>query len=259
MYRTLSVTVRNGVQIIRMNRPEKRNAINDVMYSEIPQALNAGAADDNVVVTVLTGAGSFFSSGNDLEGYTKWSGGDIEKIAHEAAAKVQGYVRTFIDYPKILVAVVNGPAIGLAATTLALFDLIYASKSAFFSTPFIELGLTPEGCSSYTYPKVMGTLRAAQMLHFGRKITAAEALEWGLVSEVYSPEEESKVWAKIESLAELPSKSLIYSKRLVRSQDRAALHEANRLECEQLIERWQAEDCMNAVVKFFNRKRNSKL
>lgn len=256
MYRTLAVSVKNGVQIIRLNRPEKRNAINTDMYAEIPKALQAGALDDNVVVTVMTGTGDYYCSGNDLNGYLQWDGNNLEKIVKESAKNLQAYVQTFIDFPKILIAVVNGPAVGLATTTLALFDLIYSSKTATFSTPFIALGLTPEGCSSYTFPKIMGSTRAAQVLHFGKKLTANEALEWGFVSELYGPEEGSAVWDKIYCIAQLPTKSLIYSKRLLRSQDHAALTVANQKECEQLMERWQSEDCMNAVVKFFSQKRS---
>ncbi|KAK3909587.1 Enoyl-CoA delta isomerase 2, partial [Frankliniella fusca] len=159
MYKTLAVSVKNGIQTIRLNRPAKRNAINTDMYAEIPKALHAGAVDDNVVVTVVTGSGSYYCSGNDLSGYLEWDGNDLERTAKQAANVIQSFVQTFIDFPKILVAVVNGPAVGLATTTLALFDLIYCSKTATFSTPFIALGLTPEGCSSYTFPKIMGSMR----------------------------------------------------------------------------------------------------
>ncbi|KAJ1529824.1 hypothetical protein ONE63_006565 [Megalurothrips usitatus] len=256
MYKTLDVTVQNGVQIIKMNRPEKRNAINEDMYREIPEALQAGATDDNVVVTVLTGAGDFFCSGNDLNSYLTWTGTDLEKTCLNAATKLKAYVQAFIDFPKILVAVVNGPAVGLATTTLALFDLVYCSKNAYFSAPFVGLGLTPEGCSSYTFPQMLGYNRAAQILHFGKKLSANEALEWGFVTELYTAGEENKIWSKINSIAQLPSKSLIFSKRLLRSQERASLYAANHKECEQLVERWQSEDCMSAVVKFFSAKKS---
>ncbi|XP_034250767.1 enoyl-CoA delta isomerase 2, mitochondrial-like [Thrips palmi] len=255
-YQTLAVTVQDGVQVIRLNRPEKRNAINQDMYREIPEALLDGALNNDVVVTVITGSGSYYCSGNDLSGYLSWSGSDLEKTLEQAAAILRTFVQSFIDFPKILVGVVNGPAVGLATTTLALFDVVYCANNATFSTPFTALGLTPEGCSSYTFPKLLGPLRAAQLLSFGKVLSSAEALNWGFVSEVYAPTDENEIWKRIHALAQLPSKSLIYGKRLLRSQDRAALYEANRKECEQLVERWQSEDCMNAVSNFFSAKRS---
>lgn len=255
-FQTLSVSVQKGVQVIRLNRPEKRNAINRDMYREIPEALNAGAMNNEVVVTVITGTGSYYCSGNDLSGYLTWDTSDMEKTLQTAATTVQTFVESFINYPKILVAVVNGPAVGLATTTLALFDLVYCASNATFSAPFTALGLTPEGCSSYTFPKLLGPLRAAQILNFGKVITSAEALNWGFVSEVYNLSQEKEIWDQIYALAKLPCKSLIYGKRLLRSQDRAALYEANRKECDQLVERWQSEDCLNAISKFFSAKQS---
>ncbi|KAJ7338497.1 hypothetical protein JRQ81_012396, partial [Phrynocephalus forsythii] len=85
------------------------------------------------------------------------------------------FVSHFIEFPKPLVAVVNGPAIGISVTLLGLFDIVYASDKATFQTAFSQLGLTPEGCSAYTFPKIMGPAKANEMLIFNSKITANQA------------------------------------------------------------------------------------
>jgi len=94
-------------------------------------------------------------------------------------------VRTFIRFPKILIGCVNGPAIGIAATTLQLCDYVFAGQKASFSTPFVALGQTPEGCSSYTFPAKMGVLKANEALLMGKKFSAEEALRHNLVNDIF--------------------------------------------------------------------------
>lgn len=111
----------------------------------------------------------------------------------------------FIDFPKPLIAVVNGPAVGISVTLLGLFDVVYASDRATFHTPFSHLGQSPEGCSSYIFPKMMGPSKAAEMLIFGKKLTAREALAQGLVTAVFPDDTfQKEVWARLKAYAKLP-------------------------------------------------------
>ncbi|XP_045900993.1 enoyl-CoA delta isomerase 2-like isoform X3 [Micropterus dolomieu] len=155
-YETLLVTTEDGITTIKLNRPAKKNAITTEMYSEIMAALQQAAKDDSVL-TVFTGAGDFYSSGNDLSNFTKIPEGGVEESAKRGGELLsREYVKAYIDFPKPLVAVVNGPAVGIAVTVLGLFDLVYATERATFQTPFSQLGQSAEGCSSYTFPKIMG-------------------------------------------------------------------------------------------------------
>ncbi|RZF39627.1 hypothetical protein LSTR_LSTR001148 [Laodelphax striatellus] len=126
------------------------------MYEGITKALNSSSNDESVVATVITGSGDFYSSGNDIKGYMT-DGFDFEKQSQEAATILERFVASFVNHSKILIAVVNGPAIGIAATTLALCDYVIASDKAYFYTPFTSLGLSPEGCSTHTFPRLLGT------------------------------------------------------------------------------------------------------
>ncbi|XP_060630746.1 enoyl-CoA delta isomerase 2-like isoform X2 [Anolis sagrei] len=253
-YQTLQVTTKDNITKIVLNRPKVKNAINKKMYDEIIEALEEAAKDDSVI-TVVTGNGDFYSSGNDLNNYVDITPEEIETRAKESEKMLKSFVGNFIDFPKPLIAVVNGPAVGIAVTLLGLFDIVYASDRATFHTPFSSLGLSPEGCSSYTFPKIMGLSKATEMLLFNKKLTAAEACSWGLVTEVFPDSTfQKEVWTRLKAYASLPRNSLTFSKKLIRRMEKEKLHEANSRECACLQERWTSDECMNAVMKFFQKR-----
>lgn len=247
------VTSEGGITKITFNRPSKKNAITFQMYQDIILALKNASTDDTVI-TIFTGAGDYYCSGNDLTNFTSASGG-MEEAANKGAEVLREFVNTFIDFPKPLVAVVNGPAVGISVTLLGLFDAVYASDRATFHTPFSHLGQSPEACSSYTFPKMMGSAKAAEMLLFGKKLTAREAWAQGLVTEVF-PEStfETEVWTRLKTYAKLPPNSMRISKELIRKNEKEKLHAVNEEECTTLRARWLSEECINAIMSFVTRK-----
>ncbi|PAA82952.1 hypothetical protein BOX15_Mlig018253g5, partial [Macrostomum lignano] len=246
----------SGVLWFTLNRPAKKNAISTDLYAEWSKAMEQAAADDKVKAMVITGAGEYFSSGNDLSSFTNLKPGvTMEQMAADGNAILRRFVAAFIDFPKPLIALVNGPAVGISVSTLGLYDQVFASDSATFHMPFSSLGQTPEGCSSYTLPRIMGLSAAASLVMFNRKISAQEALSCGLVSRVFPAASfAAEAGAAVEEIAALPRQTLIYAKQLLREPIRAELHATNERECNRLQERWISEDCFNAVAKFFSRK-----
>ncbi|KAM3860319.1 enoyl-CoA delta isomerase 2 [Diretmus argenteus] len=253
-YETLLVTTEDDITTIKLNRPAKKNAITTEMYHEIIRALEQAATDDSVI-TVFTGSGDFYCSGNDLTNFTRMPEGGIQQMAKDGGELLRKYVKAYIDFPKPLVAVVNGPAVGVSVTVLGLFDLIYATERATFHTPFSQLGQSPEGCSSYTFPRMMGTAKASEMLLFNKKISASQACDQGLVTEVFPDSSfQSEVWTRLKAYAKLPRNSLALSKQLIRSVEKQRLHAVNDAEVERLVERWLSDECMNAIMSFFQAK-----
>ncbi|XP_074478416.1 enoyl-CoA delta isomerase 2 [Sebastes fasciatus] len=253
-YDTLLLTKEDDITTIKLNRPAKKNAITTEMYNDIIAALEQAAKDDSVI-TVFTGAGDFYCSGNDLSNFTKIPEGGVEAMARSGGDLLRKYVKAYIDFPKPLVAVVNGPAVGISVTALGLFDLVYATDRATFHTPFSQLGQSPEACSSYTFPKIMGNAKASEMLLFNKKLTAVQACEVGLVTEVFPDSSfQSEVWTRLKAYAKLPPNSLAFSKQLIRSTEKERLHEVNDVEVERLTERWMSDECFNAVMSFFQAK-----
>lgn len=251
----LDISTENGICTVRLNRPKKLNAITTVMYDGIRDALNNTAQDDSVRLVYLTGTGNYFSSGNDLSNFTQIPPGGPKQMAADGRVRCQAFVDAFIKYPKPIICGVNGPAFGIMATILGLADLVYASDAATFQTPFSSLGQSPEGCSSYTFPKMMGNARANEVLLAGRKLTAQEAFDRGLLTDVIpSSEFQITVAEKVKHLSSLPPMSVQYSRALNRDRELETLLRVNAEECLRLEERWLSVECMNAITKFLAKK-----
>ncbi|XP_061660491.1 enoyl-CoA delta isomerase 2, mitochondrial isoform X2 [Syngnathoides biaculeatus] len=253
-YDSLLVSTEDDITTITLNRPAKKNAITTQMYEEIIEALQEAARGPSVV-TVFTGAGDFYCSGNDLSNFTKIPEGGVEQMAKAGGELLRKFVKAFIDFPKPLAAAVNGPAVGISVTVMGMFDLVYASERATFHTPFSQLGQSPEGCSSYTFPRIMGFSKANEMLLFNKKLTAVQACQLGLVTEVFPDSSfRTEAWSRLRSYAKLPPDSLALSKQLIRSVEKERLHAVNDAEVERLMERWTSDECFNAVMDFFRSK-----
>ncbi|XP_051871918.1 enoyl-CoA delta isomerase 2, mitochondrial isoform X3 [Pristis pectinata] len=253
-FQTLNITTENNITTIMLNRPAKKNAISITMYEEIMKALEQAAKDDSTL-TVMTGSGDYYCSGNDLSNFTDIGPEGMEQKSKNSAALLKRYVSHYIDFPKPLIGVINGPAVGIAVTVLGLFDIVYATDKATFHTPFSQLAQSPEGCSSYTFPKMMGTAKANEILLFNKKLTAAQACELGLVTEVFPNSTfQKEVWKRLHTYAKLPKNSLAFSKRLIRGVEKETLHAVNAQECDRLVERWLSEECMKAIMSFFEKK-----
>lgn len=245
-----------GLRVISFNNPARKNAVNRATYVGLRQALDEASADDSVAVIALTGAGEFFSSGNDLGHMAQVD--DIEALIDTGIAVVRRLVQSFVRCPKLLVAVVNGPAIGIAATIVALCDIVYAVDTAYFHTPFTQLGLSAEGGSSYTFPKVLGPSKAAEMLLLSIPLSAREAHAHRFVAELFTVGElQTKLWPRLAKLPELAQQSLRATKQLMRQWNETELLGAVEQEMRVLRERMQSEEALTAVLAFVARSKRS--
>jgi enoyl-CoA hydratase/carnithine racemase len=157
------------------------------MLEAMGSALEAVAEDCSVKAAILTGSGSYYSSGGDFMDMgtpDSFLPAGISKLVADFNEKL---FDRFLDFPKPLLCAINGPAIGGAVTSAGLCDMVIASPSATFHTPFTELGLSPEGCSSLVFPQKLGEQNAHIILTEGRKVDAITAAEMGLVDELVPP------------------------------------------------------------------------
>ncbi|PXW31843.1 UNVERIFIED_CONTAM: enoyl-CoA hydratase [Williamsia faeni] len=163
--------------IIRLNRPEKYNAITQDMYTLLRHALLSADRDADVRTVIITGVGKAFTAGNDLNDFA---------IQADGQAPVQQFLRTIAGLSVPVIAAVNGLAVGVGVTMLLHCDLVFADQSATFQVPFVDIGLVPEAASTLLLPQLIGARRSSDLLLTGRRLTADEAVSWGLINEVPS-------------------------------------------------------------------------
>ena len=131
------------------------------MYEAITKLLYEADNNKDVKVIVFTGAGDYYSSGNDLGNFSLVAKYGKEKLADMTHKVYLNYMNAFIDVQKPLIALVNGPAVGITVTTLPFFNLVLASEKATFNAPFATIGQCAEGCSTFTFPMLMGTIKVS--------------------------------------------------------------------------------------------------
>lgn len=178
----------DGVTTLTMNSPKRLNGWTMEMMDALREGFRLATMDDETKVLVLTGADPYYCAGVNLSATLR--PGHPRKIHSMIVKHNQSLFDMFLDFPKPILVAVNGPGIGASVTSATLCDGIIASEKATFSTPFAALGVTPEGCSSIHFARLMGEDNAQRMLGTeGWKPTAQEALEAGLVQLVVPHEQ----------------------------------------------------------------------
>lgn len=214
--RELLVQHEDNIVIISINRPQKKNALNRRAIYELIATVEAATHNPSIKVVVITGVAEYFTAGVDLKQIEEYK--QPEDYYRGANYVLRALVKTFIACTKLLVCLINGPCIGIGFTLAALCDAVYCTKDAFFQTPFSQLGICAEACSSWTFPRHFGPHWSTNLLIFGEKLLPAKAEQLGFVLQVFenSLEVEAQFWPKIREYAQLPEKSLLITKRLMR-------------------------------------------
>lgn len=199
-----------GLLQLEINRPKRRNALNDEAYRGLIDGLAAAAADDAVRVVVITGAQMCFTSGNDIADFMTRQEGSADHAAIR-------FLRAIASFEKPVVAAVEGFAIGIGTTMLLHCDLAYAGRSARFKLPFVPLGICAEGASTLLLPQAAGAKRASELLLFGEEFSGVGAARDGLVNEaVEDGQALPRALARATVLAALPAASVLATKALLR-------------------------------------------
>lgn len=213
-YETVSVYRNGAAAKLELNRPERMNALNGQLRSDLLAAVEAVAGDDAIRAVLLTGAGRAFSSGADLRESRDPTPEGHPDVRSVLTGQYHPIITGIRQMPKPVVAAVNGAAAGIGLSLALACDLVLAAESAYFLLAFVNIGLVPDGGSSLLVPSRVGFARAAELAMLGERLGAGSALEWGLINQVWpDPELAGQAEALCSRLAEGPTGSYAGIKR----------------------------------------------
>lgn len=240
-----------AVQTIRLDRPDKKNAITRAMYATMAAALTGGDGDDAIRVHVLLGREGAFSSGNDLQDFLAVAtGGDH-------GGEVFEFLKALATAKKPIVSGVDGLAIGIGTTIHLHCDLTFATPGSLFKTPFVDLALVPEAASSLLAPQVMGHQRAFALLGMGEGFSAEQARDAGLIYGVVEADKlEASVMEAAGALASKPPMALQRARQLIRG-PREPVIERIREEGALFAEQLKTDEARDAFMAFMSRKKSA--
>ena len=212
MTQEIDISVDNGVQIIRLLRADKKNALTGPMYDAMAVALDAAERSDAIAAHVFIGSGGVFSAGNDINDFARRA-----QDGTQHAAPSQMFIQRLPKVTRPMIAAVDGLAVGIGVTLLLHCDLVYATPAASFRAPFVDLGLIQEAGSSLLAPARLGYARAFELLALGEAWTAERAAQAGLINAVIAEGElEAKALAAARRLAAKPRAALLAARRMLK-------------------------------------------
>jgi 2-(1,2-epoxy-1,2-dihydrophenyl)acetyl-CoA isomerase len=254
---TVNMTLIDGAAKIELNRPQALNAWNKQLGEDLLAALTRASEDDAVRAVCIVGSGRAFSSGADLRDI---SGDDLTpegrpNVYGVLTERYHPIMHAIREMGKPVVAAVNGPAVGIGCSLALCCDLVVAAESAYFLLAFVNIGLVPDGGSSLFVPTRVGMARAAEMAMLGERVTAAQALDWGLANRVFADADfATGSEALVARLAHGPTRSYAAAKHLLNEQLYANM--AEQLELEATLQQQMAgtDDFVEGVSAFLTKR-----
>jgi enoyl-CoA hydratase/carnithine racemase len=231
---------------LKLNRPEKKNALTQEMYQSLGTKINEAAADFVIRAVVISSEGDSFTAGNDINDFAN-------NPQMDEGSPVFNFLFAIHNFPKPLIASVHGRAVGIGTTMLMHCDIVTANPNTIFSMPFVSLGLVAEGGSSYLFPRLVGHAKAAEILLTGRNFSADEALQMGLINSI-ADDQLSAAMKFAQELAEQPPTAIINTKALLKSGSHDALNQVMRAEGELFKMAMDSDEAQQAFMNFLLKK-----
>jgi enoyl-CoA hydratase/carnithine racemase len=246
---TIRTVNTNGVAVIEIARPEKKNALTQAMYTAMAEAIGAADADATIRAVLITGQPGIFTSGNDLEDF-------MMRPPQGEDSPVFQFMKALADCAKPVVAAVTGGAIGIGTTMLLHCDLVYVSDEARLAMPFVGLGLVPEYASSLLVTQRVGHVKATELLLLGEPFNGEAAVEMGIANAVLpAAEVVNHARRMAERFNALPPGAVRESKALMRRAQKSLVEETVRVEGEIFGKRLRSPEAMEAFQAFFQKRK----
>ncbi|EMA3640091.1 2-(1,2-epoxy-1,2-dihydrophenyl)acetyl-CoA isomerase [Providencia stuartii] len=248
-------TLENGVLTITLNHPDRLNSFNDEMHRQLSDALKIAERDDTVRCLVITGAGRGFCAGQDLNDRNVSVSEQAPDLGYSVETFYNPLIRRLTSLPKPIICAVNGVAAGAGAAIALAGDIVIAAKSASFIQSFCRLGLVPDSGGSWFLPQLAGHARAMGMALLGDKISAEQALQWGMIWQVTENDELTTTVNQLaQHLATQPTYGLGLIKKAIYRAATNTLDE--QLDLERDLQRLggRSEDYREGVDAFLNKR-----
>lgn len=243
-------SIESGVQILCLNRVEKKNAITLDMYQALTNSLRSAELNPDIKVTLIHGAGNDFSSGNDINEFVQ-----IAQTPEKMEA-IMAFLQVLSSFKKPLIAGVEGRAVGVGATMLLHCDLVLSSRVARLQFPFVQLGLVPEAASSHLLPQLVGHQKAFEILVLGDIVSAEQAYELGLINHLCEEGEAYKMALfYAEKTAALPVEAVALSKDLLKYRGQDDVQMALMREGRIFKDRLRSTEAHQAFTAFLSRNK----
>jgi 2-(1,2-epoxy-1,2-dihydrophenyl)acetyl-CoA isomerase len=250
-YRDIEWIREGGIAWIYLNRPEVLNALGETMKDELIHILKETEEDERIRVLILTGRGRGFCAGADLNRFKEYQEEDRDHKKKSRFGSID-LPRAFVQYPKPIIAAINGPAYGFGFTVTLTCDIRLASKKAIFSAAFVRIGVTPEFCSTYFLPRLVGYGKAAELIFTARPFDAREAFEIGAVDRVL-PHHRLLTEARkmANQIASMPSGAIQKAKELLRHGMQSTLEQVIQYESMAFLDRMKTDEHRIALNQLF--------
>ncbi|MDE9527371.1 2-(1,2-epoxy-1,2-dihydrophenyl)acetyl-CoA isomerase PaaG [Xenorhabdus bovienii] len=245
-----------GVLSITLNRPERINSFNEEMHQQLSEALKIAEQDESVRCVLLSGAGRGFCAGQDLNDRNAIiSEGDVPDLGQSVERFYNPLIRRLTSLPKPVICAVNGVAAGAGVSVALACDIVITSRTASFIQAFCRIGLTPDAGGSWFLPHKIGHARAMGMALLGDKISAEQALEWGMIWQVVEPEAlEDKTRELAQHLATQPTVALSCIKKATYAAAANSLDQQLNLERDLQRLCGRSEDFREGVSAFIDKR-----
>ena len=242
----------NGVATLRFNRPQVFNSVNREVALALQEGLRECQQNPEVRAVLLTGTGKAFCAGQDLAEIT---GPDAPEVSEIVERLYNPIVQLIRELEKPVVAAVNGVAAGAGANLALACDVVVAKESAAFIQAFSKIGLIPDSGGTYFLPRLVGMQRAAGLMLTGDKVSAAEALQMGMIYKVFADDVfDGEVASLVQKLATMPTKGLAYTKHLLNVTFKHDLTQQLRAEADYQLRAGHTADYQEGVTAFLEKR-----
>ena len=254
-FETLIYEVEDGVAHITLNREKAANALNLQMAKDLMYAATAVEEDSQIRAVVLGARGKMFCAGGDLGSFRE-AGDKMPSLLKEITTFLHAAISQFARMKAPVIAAVNGTAAGAGFSLICSTDFAIAAESAKFSMAYTQAGLTPDGSSTYFMPRLIGTRRSLELMLTNRRLSAQEALEWGLLNQVVADDElQSAATGLARQLAQGATSAFGATKQLVGASFEQSLETQMEAESRAITKAARGPEAAEGIGAFFEKRK----